>query len=138
MYQYSILKNPDEKQILHILNLYKAANWWEEDGNGTDIIDKIISGSYIFMTVAYQDKIIGMGRVISDGVSDAYIQDVTVDKDYRNRKIGSKIVSLLINNLEKDGIKWIGLIAENNSQKFYTPMGFVTMKNADPMLKILK
>ncbi len=138
MYQYSILKNPDEKQILHILNLYKAANWWEEDGNETDIIDKIISGSYIFMIVAYQDKIIGMGRVISDGVSDAYIQDVTVDKDYRNRKIGSSIVSLLINNLEKDGIKWIGLIAENNSQKFYTPMGFVTMKNASPMLKILK
>ena len=92
MYQYSILKNPDEKQILHILNLYKAANWWEEDSNGTDIIDKIISGSYIFMIAVCQDKIIGMGRVISDGVSDAYIQDVTVDKEYRNRKIGSKIV----------------------------------------------
>ncbi len=138
MYQYSILKNPDQKQIQSILNLYKSAGWWEKENNEINIIYKIISGSHLFITASYQNKIIGMGRAISDKASDAYIQDVTVNKDYRNRKIGSNIVSLLFNNLKEDGIKWIGLIAENNSHKFYTPMGFVSMKNAVPMVKLLK
>ncbi len=81
------------------------------------------------------EEIIGMGRVISDGASDAYIQDVTVTKAYRGKGIGSSIIQRLLLALKKTGLEWVGLVAENNSRGFYEKLGFVAMKDAVPMLK---
>jgi ribosomal protein S18 acetylase RimI-like enzyme len=75
-----------------------------------------------------------MGRVISDGVSDAYIQDLVVLPTYRSQSIGKKIAQKLIEFCQSKGIVWIGLIAEPGSSQFYTSLGFTTMENHIPML----
>ena len=77
-----------------------------------------------------------MGRAFSDRASDAYIQDVTVKKELRRLGIGRRIIRELVARLEADGLKWIGLIAESGSQKFYENLGFAPMPGATPMLKI--
>jgi spermidine synthase len=79
-----------------------------------------------------------MGRALSDGVSDAYIQDVTVKKPYRGQGIGTQIIQKLVERLNADGLEWIGLIAEKNSHKFYRRLGFKKMPNSVPMLKTEK
>jgi ribosomal protein S18 acetylase RimI-like enzyme len=75
-----------------------------------------------------------MGRVLSDGVSDAYIQDLVVLPVYRGQSIGKKIAQKLIDFCLSKGITWIGLIAEPGSSKFYTTLGFKTMDQHIPML----
>jgi len=52
-----------------------------------------------------------MGRAISDGISDAYIQDVTVLSEFRGQGIGTGIVQEILKQLRDDGLQWIGLIA---------------------------
>ena len=52
-----------------------------------------------------------MGRAISDLVSDAYIQDVTVLKEYRGKGIGKIIIQTLVEELKTKGVEWIGLVA---------------------------
>ena len=85
--------------------------------------------------VAEQDgRIVGMGRAISDGVSDAYIQDVAVLKSERGTGAGSAIIRALQKKLKGDGIKWLGLIAQDNSAAFYARLGFKELKRAKPML----
>jgi spermidine synthase len=84
------------------------------------------------------NKVVGMGRAISDGVSDAYIQDVMVSKIYRHQGIATQITILLIEKLEADGIGWIGLIAEKGSAGFYRRLGFTPMANSTPMLRLRK
>ena len=74
-----------------------------------------------------------MGRAISDRASDAYIQDVTVDRAFRRQGIGSRMVARLVERLELDGIGWIGLIAEGDSSGFYERIGFSDF-NGKPML----
>lgn len=98
-------------------------------------VKKIISGSHCFVIANIKNKIIGMGRAISDHVSDAYIQDVTVQESFRGQKIGTRIIAMLIEKLNQDGIHWIGLIAEKNASPFYEPLGFTIMPNAAPMLR---
>jgi len=75
-----------------------------------------------------------MGRAISDGVSDAYIQDLTVRNDCRNKGIGKMILQTLLDRLHADGIVWIGLIAEPGSRNLYRRAGFREMPEATPML----
>ena len=69
-----------------------------------------------------------MGRVLSDGVSDAYIQDVVVHPDFRGQGIGGEIVRFLVRELEKNGIDWIALVGEPGTEKFYARLGFEEKK----------
>ncbi len=137
MITFSILKNPSPDQIDRIIALYRQAGWWKNSSDNPELVTRIIHGSHCFMVVSIEDGIIGMGRAISDGASDAYIQDVMVDKSFQGRKIGSGIIRKLVEQLQTDGLKWIGLIAENDSQQFYENLGFKQMKNATPMLNLL-
>lgn len=129
------IKLVDSWDIDEIVSLYKAGNWWK-DYYDTAEIPRLIRSSFAFaVAVDLQKKLaIGMGRVISDGVSDAYIQDVVVFPAYRRKKIGEAIIKILIQRCHASHIKWIGLIAEPGSIEFYNSLHFKRMKNHVPML----
>ena len=93
-------------------------------------------GSFAFVVASdtTTGHAIGMGRVISDGVSDAYIQDLVVLPSYRGRGIGLQILTLLVNHCKQYGLTWIGLIAEPDSEAFYAPLGFERMPGHIPMI----
>ena len=76
----------------------------------------------------------GMGRVISDGVSDGYIQDLVVLPAYRRHGIGQKIVETLVEACKARGVLWIGLVAEPGSESFYERLGFNVMPGHVPMI----
>jgi len=125
----------DSWSIDEIVELYKAGGWWKESYNPSSIHQMII-GSFVFAVVVdnKSDKAVGMGRVISDGVSDAYIQDLVVLPEYRKKGLGKKLVDILIKQCLSKGIVWIGVIAEPGSDKLYQGLGFKPMKDHIPML----
>lgn len=122
----------DEEEIAA---LYKAGGWWKEEYR-TEDLRHLIWGSYAFAvaTDTRTGRAVGMGRVIADGVSDGYIQDLVVLPEYRKNGIGTKIVSVLVNRCLQSGITWIGLIAEPNTEKFYLPLGFHVMERHVPLI----
>ena len=117
-----------------IVELYKAGGWWKDyyDPSG---LKNLIKGSFAFAVAIDKSsgKAIGMGRLISDGVSDAYIQDLVVLPKYRDRGIGRQLVKVLLDHCLSKGILWIGLIAEPEQDGFYSNMGFKTMSKYVPM-----
>jgi GNAT superfamily N-acetyltransferase len=117
-----------------IVNLYKAGGWWKDTYNPSEI-DKLIKGSYAFVVIINKelDKTIGMGRIISDGISDAYFQDLIILPEYRGKGYGKHLVEFLINHCLSNGIHWIGLISEPGQDGFYSKMNFYTMKDHVPM-----
>ena len=131
---YAFLKIPAQDQIHQILDLYRKAGWWSDSIDDAGLVAKIVSGSFLFAIAVFEAQVIGMGRVISDGASDAYIQDVTVAPAHQSRGIGSRLVRMLVERLKSLGIGWIGLIAEQNSHPFYTRLGFKAMSDSRPML----
>lgn len=130
--EYRIIKNAEKKDLLR---LYKEADWWKEEDDKHDfLLELIVKKTFCFIGAFHQEKMIGMGRAISDGVSDAYIQDVTVLKDFRRKGIGGKIIKELVTFLKSQKINWIGLIGEPGTKKFYSELGFKTMEDYIPML----
>jgi GNAT superfamily N-acetyltransferase len=118
-----------------IVELYKAAGWWKDSYDRAGI-PQLIVGSFVFAVAVDKktEKAIGMGRVLSDSVSDAYIQDLVILPAYRGENIGKKLVHALIDHCFSKGILWIGLIAEPGSSQFYTTLGFKPMEHSVPML----
>ena len=117
------------------IELYKSAGWWlDEYDLDTSFIKKIIDGSFLFAAAVDENgKTVAMGRVISDAVSDAYIQDVVVLPEFRKQGLGSEIIRLLTAELQKNGIDWIGLIGEPGTESFYESLGFSVLNNFIPM-----
>lgn len=116
------------------LALYREAGWWA-DGEDESRLSLIISGS--FLTAAAYDsdgRCIGMGRMISDGTSDGYIQDVVVLNAFRGKGIGAALIRLLESEGLARGLSWIGLIAEPGTRSFYEKLGFAEMDDYVPML----
>jgi len=117
-----------------IVELYKAGGWWKDSYNKSGI-KYLLKGSFAFAVAVDKSsrKAVGMGRIISDGVSDAYIQDLVVLPEFRDKGIGQKLVKALLDYCISEGILWIGLIAEPNQDGFYSIIGFKSMENYVPM-----
>jgi GNAT superfamily N-acetyltransferase len=118
-----------------IVELYRAGGWWREDMDASRL-PELISGSYLFAVAVdiSTGRSIGMGRVISDGIADAYIQDVVVLPRWRKKGVGKMVISALIDGCKSRGIAWIGVIAQPGSETLYRSLGFVTMEGHVPML----
>ena len=130
------VKNADNTDIDQLKTLYIDAGWWDEKIDGADpgLVQKIIDGSFCFMAATLNGRIVGMGRSISDGVSDAYIQDVAVLNEFRGRGFGILIMDEIVKFLKSRNIGWIGLISESRSVSFYDKYGFSRMENCVPFI----
>jgi aralkylamine N-acetyltransferase len=120
-----------------VVDLYKEAGWWKESRGSRAVIPRMVRGSFCFIVAKNRrDEIVGMGRAISDGASDAYIQDVVVRKSARGKGIGREIVSRLSRVCVSKGLEWIGLVAAPGAALFYKRLGFKELKRHVPMRKM--
>jgi len=120
--------------IRDMISLYKDAGWWEDAyDNCHGFLVDIPKKSALFAGAFLGNKMIGMGRALSDLCSDGYIQDIAVLTRYRGNGIGQQIVQHLAQELKSRGVDWIGLVAEPGTQLFYEKMGFTPLKDYIPL-----
>jgi len=117
-----------------LIELYKSAGWWKSSyDKDSEFLKHIVKNSAVFAGAFSDKKMIGMGRAISDKMSDAYIQDVAVLEQFKGQGIGKKIIKILIEKLKGKGVDWIGLIAEPGTSSFYQDLGFEIMESHIPL-----
>lgn len=132
MLKFVALRRPTPSQARQLCALYRGQGWWASC-RARELL-RVVRGSHCFMVAAQGTEIVGMGRAISDGASDAYIQDVMVRPDHRGLGIGSAIVAFLRERCLGEGVAWVGLIAAPGTQGFYERLGFRAMEAHVPML----
>ena len=115
-----------------VLRLYGAVGWCEPDDPG-DWIGPMFAGSCAAIAAFDGDRAVGFARALSDGVSDAFIQDVIVDPAYRRRGIARELVTRLTAELVRRGIDWIGLVGVPGTRKLYESCGFEVLPEHTPM-----
>lgn len=85
----------------------------------------------LYDIVAVEDtQVVGMGRLIGDGLY-YVIVDLAVRPEYQGKKIGTQIVTKLLEYIEShipiDGRASVQLIAEKGKESFYEKLGFKTI-----------
>ncbi|WP_291583888.1 GNAT family N-acetyltransferase [Clostridium sp. UBA6640] len=110
------------------IELRKAVKWRVID---IENIEKGLKNSIYSVCIRDKNRMIGFGRIVGDGGTVFYIQDIIVDPQYQNKKIGTKIMEKIMNYIEnncsKDAI--IGLIAISELNDFYSKFRFVHNEN---------
>lgn len=102
-----------------VRRLYEGVTW----GHGRDD-GGILAAIEIGPAVGAwdRDRLIGFTRALSDGKYRAYIEDVMIDPEYRGKRIGERMVAVLVEDL-KD-IEIVSLFCEPGRVAFYGRNGF--------------
>lgn len=110
---------------------------WNEDYNLSKIeLFSCLQNSYYCVSAHYQNKLIGMGRMLSEGKAHAVIFDVIVSPEFRNQKIGSQIMKLLIDKCRQDQIRDVQLFCAKGKAEFYKKLGFQIRSSEAPGMEI--
>lgn len=93
-----------------------------------DTLKKALDQSVCTIVAFHDDKAVGMGRVVGDGIMYYYLQDICVIPKYQFKGIGKKMVSLLIQHIKEmapfNTQVSIGLFAAKDKEVFYEQLGF--------------
>ena len=75
------------------------------------------------------NEVVGMGRLVGDGIMYWYIQDVIVHPRYQSKGIGKEIMRLLTQYVEKNSLPnttvTVGLMAAKGKENFYEKLGYI-------------
>jgi len=108
-----------------LAHLYKIASLGEKDPID---LKRVFSNSRYVCFIYDEDKLIGAGRALADGVDCSYICDVAVHPEYQGKGLGSKMILQLIEASKVH--KKILLYAVPGKEEFYARFGFKKMKTA--------
>jgi len=84
----------DFEEVNAILSFYGLTNV------STALQEKIFRNSYAVAFILKDGHVIGVGRAISDGISQAAIYNIAVKDDYRGNGLGKVIVDSILEQVE--------------------------------------
>ncbi|AFT81678.1 GNAT family N-acetyltransferase [Leuconostoc carnosum] len=76
--------------------LYSSVQWFAYT-NDMKVLRKAINNSLAMVTTWDDNKLIGLVRVVGDGYTIIYFQDILVHPEYQNQKIGITLISIILN-----------------------------------------
>ncbi|WP_371362416.1 hypothetical protein SRRS_35660 [Sporomusa rhizae] len=119
MFDYRTESPADFKELL---DLYKDLGW-DSLNLTTDELKQMCMHSWYSVYAFSEDKLVGMGRIISDGVITGVICGVCVLPDYQSRGIGKEIISRLVQYCEQKRVI-PQLLCVEKLQPYYEKLGF--------------
>jgi len=78
------------------------------------------------VTIDWQGRVVGMGRIIGDGGCFYQITDIAVDPEHQGRGLGKRIVKALVDHLHATAppSAYVSLIADGQASELYAQFGF--------------
>jgi ribosomal protein S18 acetylase RimI-like enzyme len=118
--EYSRDLIPGKKDILE---LYSDAGWLAYT-NDPDCLMKGINGSYGIYTAWTGMELAGLARIIGDGFTIIYLQDILVKEKYRRKGVGTKLLRMILDDYS--GVRSVILLTDESkvTDAFYRSLGF--------------
>ncbi|RFB14943.1 GNAT family N-acetyltransferase [Bacillus sp. HNG] len=117
--EYTIQPPEDFEQLW---NLYESLGWNSLKLSVHDL-ERMCIQSWYAVYAFEGEQLVGMGRVISDGVITAIICGVGVLPSYQSKGIGREIVNRIVNHCEQNKVI-PQLMCVEGLEPYYTELGF--------------
>ena len=113
---------PDAEQYLQ---LFETTGWNSAYRADAAELYRALQHSTYLVAAFDGEMLVGVGRVVSDGVLYAMIYDMIVAPSHQGRGIGTEILGRLIEKCRSAGIREIQLFSARGKAPFYRKRGFV-------------
>ncbi|MGI5959992.1 MAG: GNAT family N-acetyltransferase [Massiliimalia sp.] len=113
-----------------IIPLYEAVGW-SNYYNNPDMLYHAFRNSLFVLGAYVDDVLVGIIRVVGDGYSIVYIQDLLVLPEYQRQGIGGKLIAAVIQKFSKVGQKILLTDKTKDMISFYHHVGFAAVDDID-------
>ena len=113
-----------------VLHLYQAVGWTNYT-NQPQMLEQALSHSLVIYLALDDDAVVGLIRLIGDGFSSVFVQDLIVLPSYQRQGIGSALMKEALEDYKE--VYQVQLATEQTEKNvgFYRSMGFETLSTYD-------
>ena len=113
-----------------VLHLYQAVGWTNYT-NQPQMLEQALSHSLAIYLALDGDAVVGLVRLVGDGFSSVFVQDLIVLPSYQRQGIGSDLMKEALGDF-KDAYQ-VQLATEQTEKNlgFYRSLGFETLSTYD-------
>jgi citrate lyase synthetase len=98
-----------------------------------DALERAVQASTDTVIAVCNDKVVGFGRLITDGVYYGSLWDIAVCPSVQGNGVGSQIVQALVGRAQFRGLYMVGLFTDSYNDVFYEKLGFKVLTNVHAM-----
>jgi GNAT superfamily N-acetyltransferase len=113
-------------------DLFQTTGWNDEYRLSAGKLALALSYSWYALSAYEGERLVGFGRVISDGVLHALIVEMIVLPEYQGRGIGGHILESMVARCRDAHITDIQLFCARGKAEFYRKHGFVPRPDDAP------
>ena len=130
--RFAMIKITKESSVSidDVLHLYQAVGWTNYT-NQSQMLEQALSHSLATYLARDGEEIVGLVRLVGDGFSSVFVQDLIVLPSYQRQGIGSNLMKEALADY-KDAYQ-IQLVTEQTEKTlgFYRSLGFETLSTYD-------
>lgn len=115
-------KNINLKQLI---NLYQSVGWTSYTEK-PELLQQAVHNSLYVLGAFNHDQLIGLIRVVGDGLTIIYIQDLLVLPAYQNKGIGSTLINKVRTEFRHVRQQVLLTMEEPETRAFYEKNGFTS------------
>jgi GNAT superfamily N-acetyltransferase len=114
------------------LALFESTGWNQKFRLTAEELWDAVRQSWHLVVAYDHDRLVGTGRVISDGVFHAFIVDIIVLPEYQAKGLGTSIMERLLDRCRDGRIRHVQLFCARDKEQFYSRLGFVARPEGAP------
>ena len=117
------IKKQEIVKLEDVLHLYQAVGWTNYT-HQSEMLEQALSHSLVIYVALDGDAVVGLIRLIGDGFSSIFVQDLIVLPSYQRQEIGSSLMKEALEDY-KDAYQ-VQLVIEQTEKNvgFYRSLGF--------------
>ena len=124
------IKKQEFVKLEDILHLYQAVGWTNYT-NQPQMLEQALSHSLVIYLALDDDAVVGLIRLIGDGFSSVFVQDLIVLPSYQRQGIGSALMKEALEDYKEDYQVQLATEQTEKNVGFYRSMGFETLSTYD-------
>ena len=114
----------EDLQLTEVTELYRAVEWFAYS-NDPDQLVRALEGSTTIVAAREGQTLVGLARVISDGASICYLQDILVRPSHHRRGIGRALAERALEEYSHVRQKVLITDGEPKQNWFYESLGYI-------------
>ncbi|CTO14009.1 TPA: GNAT family N-acetyltransferase [Streptococcus pneumoniae] len=124
------IKKQEIVKLEDVLHLYQDVGWTNYT-HQTEMLEQALSHSLVIYLALDGDAVVGLIRLVGDGFSSVFVQDLIVLPSYQRQGIGSSLMKEALGNFKEAYQVQLATEETEKNVGFYRSMGFEILSTYD-------
>jgi GNAT superfamily N-acetyltransferase len=130
---FSVSTDPARLDLSMTHEFLSKRSYWAA-GITIDLVRRSVENSICF-GLYHHDRQIGFARVVTDRATFAYLGDVFVHEDYRNRGLSKWLLACVMRHPDLQGLRRI-MLGTRDAHGLYEQFGFMSLASPERFMEI--